>query len=400
MMNAQIKNKIIILLFLTIYIYGNDTYLSLVTNDDAYFSVAVDINKDGVLDKVISSKPYQGNELYFFENKNGKYELVFKGLNFSEDGGNIISNIKPSNLEDESMNITTMFPDRGHFVVNYLISYKKDTWYLSKILYEVGYPFDFDERVDICSIKKNIKLYDIVHDNIDIYSLPEEKDRDKQCIIEYNIKSSLNDFIERIKNSTKDKYQTTQRYMSLLKKYPLSKENLTQYNDIAYYLEQSKAYKESIYLLEKIIEKYPERTVAYLNIADAYWGDNDKDKAIENYKIYISQMKENSKENKIPQKVFERINTKDIKKDTISKEIQIEKQYLFDNPNKESKTKMYLLKNDKVEILEEKDDWLYILYKGKKDIKAWIPKSAIEETQIQQEIKPVSKLNQNTKIQS
>ena len=39
---------------------------------------------------------------------------------------------------------------------------------------------------------------------------------------------------------------------------------------------------------------------------------------------------------------------------------------------------MYLLKNDEVEILEEKDDWLYILYHGKKDIKAWIPKGAVE----------------------
>jgi hypothetical protein len=52
------------------------------------------------------------------------------------------------------------------------------------------------------------------------------------------------------------------------------------------------------------------------------------------------------------------------------------KQPLYSEP--QIKTKMYLLKNDKVEILEEKDDWLYILYKGKKDIKAWIPKSAVE----------------------
>lgn len=34
------------------------------------------------------------------------------------------------------------------------------------------------------------------------------------------------------------------------------------------------------------------------------------------------------------------------------------------------KTKMYLIKGDKVEILEEKDDWLYILYKGKKRYKS------------------------------
>jgi len=59
-----------------------------------------------------------------------------------------------------------------------------------------------------------------------------------------------------------------------------------------------------------------------------------------------------------------------------SKQIQLLKQPLYKTPPE--KTKMYLIKGDKVEILEEKDDWIYILYKGKKDIKAWIPKSAVE----------------------
>lgn len=80
------------------------------------------------------------------------------------------------------------------------------------------------------------------------------------------------------------------------------------------------------------------------------------------------------------------------------KTIRIQKQPLYSSPNQ--KTKMYLLKGDKVEILEEKDDWYYILYHGKKDIKAWIPKRAIEETQIKEEIELVSKLNQNAEIQS
>ncbi|QDF28503.1 SH3 domain-containing protein [Halarcobacter anaerophilus] len=56
--------------------------------------------------------------------------------------------------------------------------------------------------------------------------------------------------------------------------------------------------------------------------------------------------------------------------------IESQKQRLYSKPN--VKTKMYLIKGDKVEILEKKDDWYYILYHGKKDIKAWIPKSAVE----------------------
>ena len=50
----------------------------------------------------------------------------------------------------------------------------------------------------------------------------------------------------------------------------LSTKNLSSYNDIAYYLQQANANDEAIFLLEKIIEKFPNRTVAYLNLADAY----------------------------------------------------------------------------------------------------------------------------------
>ncbi len=57
--------------------------------------------------------------------------------------------------------------------------------------------------------------------------------------------------------------------------------------------------------------------------------------------------------------------------------IQVKKQYLYNNPVFSSKTKMYLIQEDKVELLKEKEDWLYILYKGKKELKKWIPKKAI-----------------------
>ncbi|MDX4069896.1 hypothetical protein [Aliarcobacter skirrowii] len=60
--------------------------------------------------------------------------------------------------------------------------------------------------------------------------------------------------------------------------------------------------------------------------------------------------------------------------------IESEKQPLYKEPNENSKTNMYLIKNDVVEILEEKEDWIYILYitKNNKEIKAWIPKNSLE----------------------
>ncbi|WP_428740042.1 tetratricopeptide repeat protein [Sulfurimonas sp.] len=92
----------------------------------------------------------------------------------------------------------------------------------------------------------------------------------------------------------------------ILNEVPISTKTLTQYNDIAYYLEQANANDEAIYLLEKIIEKYPNRIVAYYNLGDAYWDDGDKLKAKQAYKKYIELMTNADKEKKIPQIVKDR----------------------------------------------------------------------------------------------
>ncbi len=62
--------------------------------------------------------------------------------------------------------------------------------------------------------------------------------------------------------------------------------------------------------------------------------------------------------------------------------IQLEKQYLYHSPAFSSKTRMYLIQEDKVEVLKEKEDWLYILYRGKKEVRKWIPKKAIIKNNI------------------
>ena len=143
-----------------------------------------------------------------------------------------------------------------------------------------------------------------------------------------------------IKNFLQTKLQSKENILinpinlvKCIKIFPINNENLSIYEDLAFYLQQAKSNDESKYILEQI-KKFKDANIN-------------------------------------------------------SKIIQSKKQPLYKTPSE--KTKMYLIKGDKVEILEEKDDWLYILYHGKKDIKAWIPKSAIEETEINQEIKPVSK---------
>jgi hypothetical protein len=60
----------------------------------------------------------------------------------------------------------------------------------------------------------------------------------------------------------------------------------------------------------------------------------------------------------------------------VLKKIVIQKSIINSKPN--IKTKMYLIKNDEVEIIEENDEWLKIRYYGKKTIEGWIKKSDIE----------------------
>jgi hypothetical protein len=87
----------------------------------------------------------------------------------------------------------------------------------------------------------------------------------------------------------------------------LSKENLLFFNDCGYYLEQGGKYQEAIVVLSEVIAKFPDRIPAYLNIADAYLGLNNAQKAKENYQKYIELMTKAGKQTKIPKRVIDRV---------------------------------------------------------------------------------------------
>jgi tetratricopeptide (TPR) repeat protein len=90
----------------------------------------------------------------------------------------------------------------------------------------------------------------------------------------------------------------------------IAEKTLTPYNNIAYYLQKAGANKEAIFLLEKIIKKFPNRTVAYYNLGDAYWALGEKDKAIKAYTTYIEQMCDKGLQKKIPKEVLKRVEVK------------------------------------------------------------------------------------------
>ena len=97
------------------------------------------------------------------------------------------------------------------------------------------------------------------------------------------------------------------KYISLIKQLKVDENNLVFFNDKAYFLEQSGLYEEAVYILKVIIKEFPNRTVAYINLGDAYWGLGKKEEAKQAYKVYVERMKAKNKEHKIPSQVLERI---------------------------------------------------------------------------------------------
>ncbi|WP_053007637.1 tetratricopeptide repeat protein [Pragia fontium] len=128
----------------------------------------------------------------------------------------------------------------------------------------------------------------------------------KKTLVKYNYSAIWRSdfFDERLNNIRKDILLDDD---SLELDKSINNVDLEKYNNIAYYLEQSGNYDEAILILEKIIKQYPKRTVAYINLGDAYWGRGERNKSRIYYKKYIEQMSGKGKSNRIPVIVKERV---------------------------------------------------------------------------------------------
>ena len=105
-------------------------HLNQYTNNTNYFIKTFDVNKDGIKDKIVSHNRYLGDELLLFlGNKDGDYNWALKSTNFSEDGGNKITDIKETK---KGFEIITQFPDRGHLQNTYWVSGINNKFILKK----------------------------------------------------------------------------------------------------------------------------------------------------------------------------------------------------------------------------------------------------------------------------
>lgn len=99
-------------------------------------------------------------------------------------------------------------------------------------------------------------------------------------------------------------------YDAVLFKQQLNSRNVLLLNNLAYYLEQNSHYYESAIILEAIVELFPDRVAARINLGDAYWHlniDYYRQKAKVHYQRYVEMMQRNGREKRIPDRIWIRL---------------------------------------------------------------------------------------------
>lgn len=246
-----------------------------------------------------SSKELKCGEITFYNPE----KKLWKNLRIKD------KDLKKINAENklyfiEGCKSLTISPDNRVFLIREVIN---DQFQDNYDYYEAPYiAFDIqtqdyasyagiiDENIQFLSLSNAKADFVNAHDFIfedNIYYLSDELlKRIPQLIKNNNLNFSIDDIKEYLNNET------------------LSEQNITQYNDVAYYLSEKNKYKESLFLLKIITDKFPNRAVAYLNLGDSYWGLKNIEKAKKSYVTYIELMKSQKKDlSKIPQRVYDRI---------------------------------------------------------------------------------------------
>ena len=316
------KNKIILSIFLfACFASADDVDIKYYLNSNEFFNRDIDIDNDGVADKVISNVNGFGDELLFFKKNNNNYHLVLKGSNFSEDGGERINDIKKPKSNEYAILITTN-TDKLNIINSYYITYNNKKWILKNINSEVsGFLDDYSKKyiykfnnIDLDISIPNLK------DKLPNYDLSDEYIK-SNCELDYFFENSLDDFIKRFNEGDINIVNGVDRYRKLLSIFPYGNSNEKEYSIILSELSKLKLINEKNYL-EKVINRKTGATSTVIN-----------------------------------------------------------KSYLYSSIG--IKSGMYLIKGDRISILDEKIDergekWYFINYKGKKEINMWIKADSVD----------------------
>lgn len=289
---------LVLILFLN-NIYANEELNKYLNDKKLKYSII----QDTINQRIIIDLLYDENKMIIFSKyKNKDYQKIFdKKLYFCNDTSYYIYTARGVVLEN---NILTFFCSStmggGAFYINY--NFNKEN-ILQKIIKDYADDDGILLKRYIFIPNANIpSLRNFENENFaDEYLNKNDKNFIEVKIVIPNTLKELLYYVQHSQVNT----VVSKDFNITFENEPLNTKTVQIYNDIAYYLQQANANEEAIFLLEKIIEKYPNRIVAYLNLADSYIGINNKEEAKENYEKYVKLMKQDNKDERIPKRVLE-----------------------------------------------------------------------------------------------
>lgn len=307
-LNKMTNSNKNILLWVLLF-FSNQMFCQKGSNNN-FNEIHADINNDKIEDIIIHSKK---ENHYEFRYNNGKEKKITFFEKYDSTMVDMDFEVLKTYLTFE-MNYAPKYLDKN--ILNFTYDQLKDDWILISINSESFNSMDPDLIKTKCSfeLKKKIflsknKVDDIIQEiGFHVMSLPNNANFKKikckcektETELDINI---IRDRINRIPILEEPKKLRIDLY---LEENPLYNGNLKAYNDIAYKLNSNNSSNEAIYILKKIIEKFPNSLESNLNIADSFWNVNKISEAKFYYKKYLSLNK--IKRSKIPKRVIVRLN--------------------------------------------------------------------------------------------
>ncbi len=117
------------------------TELAKMYDNDLYKIFNLDVNADGIKDKVITHQNdeknfHQGSDLYvYLGDKNNHYKLSLKADNFTDETGWFLSNIVPRNNR-QGFILENFYSPRGHSEQSFYFGQQDDEWVIRKYVSE------------------------------------------------------------------------------------------------------------------------------------------------------------------------------------------------------------------------------------------------------------------------
>lgn len=267
-----------------------------------------DFNNDSKIDSIVYMTD-TGISKFYISTKNDSYQIstsnFIKDVIETNDLNFELVTVFININKDKRLVYNVEMTGRGGYYEEFNLSFISDQFFLTAMSSEYIDKTDFDVYSSHCEYNL-INPLEIV--SLNYKTLKKQFNSNHICkdrfLLNNTFESILN-HIREVKNIDKPRIPRMDYYFN---EYPICRQTVQQYNDMAYYCEKGGNYKESIYILNKVLNQFPKRTVAYINLGDSYWGLKKTQKAHKAYNKYIELMRKSGKESRIPKRVYERMN--------------------------------------------------------------------------------------------